>query len=210
MTSFKAITLFPEGSQVTTGFGWDVGPKNVKDIDPLGKVWPRIHPAIDRVGPGDMRNPIESTRVEWRDSDSGGNSLLRLIGNNCELRLLHINKSEFDKDTWEYLQKKKNIQKGMRIAPCGNTGISFGNDGGRHVHYSFLIVPGVFDSELNNKFGEYWNENKYSDLVIKYGDAFTAQCKTRAISWINSYALRYWDRYWGRSMIVLNTEKVFE
>jgi hypothetical protein len=215
---FKSLDLLPSGSKVTTNFGWDIGPKNVDELqkDLEVKVWPRIHHAIDEVGPGIMVVPFDCDSTEWIPKDSAGCSELRLIKNDetgkpvYELRLLHINEKEIDKDTFVLIKNKKGLKKGTKLAPCGNTGLSFGDNGGYHVHYSFYCMPGIFDKELDDRFGDYWKENKTKDLTTQYGKPFTNQIALRAIIWINSYAVKRWDRLWSRNMIILNTKKVFE
>lgn len=212
---FRSIDLLPNGSEVTTGFGWDIGPKNVdelqKNITP--KVWPRIHHAIDEIGTGEMTIPFDCDLGEWIAIEPTFKySVLRLIKDSCELRILHINENEFNKDALQLIKTKRKLKKGLRLAPCGNTGISFGENCGRHVHYSFYMNPGIpaYEEEMNNKFGFYWKEDKTKDLAVRYGQRFIDQVASRGIVWMNSYCIKKWDKYWGRNMCILNTKKVFE
>jgi len=215
---FKSIDLLPSGSQVTVNFGWDIGPKNVdelqKDIEP--KIWPRIHHAIDeksKLIKDMMAVPFDITNATWIPVEPTFKySVLRLINDSCELRILHINENEFDSTTFNKIQTKQKLKKGLPLAPCGNTGISFGENDGRHVHYSFYMTPGIlaYENEMNDKFGYYWKEDKTKDLAIRYGQRFVDQIASRGIIWMNSFAIKKWDRYWGRNMYILNTKKVFE
>lgn len=210
---FKAIDLFPSGSKITTNFGWDIGPKDVSKIDPNGEIWPRIHHAIDRISTGFMKVPFNYCRGYFIEKDKDFDySVLRLIIDNCELRILHINKNEIDKETKKKMDNGQLLIKNDYIAPCGNTGMSFDTNGGdgRHAHYSFYIPCDLFDTELDNKFGKYWKEDLSKSMSKQYGKLFDQQISNRGIIWINSFAIKKWDKYWNKNMIIINTEKVFE
>lgn len=204
MIQFTALDLMPGGSEVTTGFGWDVGPENA---DPL--TWPRIHHAIDRYGPGDICAPFDAGVARWIARDSLGCSVLRLMSGQAELRLVHINPPELDPDFFSLAFKMRPIPKGMRLGPCGNTGVSYGKNAGRHLHYLYMVMPGAFSQELTT-LAPGWEKNDMPDLSKVHGIAFDREIDKRVIVSMNESVIRRWDPYWGREMLVLNTEKLFE
>ena len=206
MPRFKALDLLPSGSVVTTGFGWDSGPVGNKHPE----VWPRIHHAIDRAGPGIMTVPVTFDFAQWIPKDSLGCSVLRLINPREELRLLHINVSEMEPVTLDKLIQGKPLNKLDKIAPCGNTGMSFGDNGGRHVHYTYMVLPGSYDDELIERFGDCWKQDKIPSMLANFGPDVARQIKARRISWMNSYVVCKVDPYWEKLMYVMNTEMVFE
>ena len=201
---FNLINLLPNGSQLTTPFGWDIGPKNGSM-----SIWPRIHHAVDRVGPGFISVPFDMTSSAFIEKDSQGCSEVRLFFNYGELRILHINKNEILTESLERLINNKPFLQGEKLGPCGNTGISIGNNDGRHIHYSFIIEKEYYDEDISNRFGEWWKKDDIPQLKEKYGQLFTNQVKQRAISMMNSYAIIKLDPFWKKEVIILNTEKVF-
>jgi hypothetical protein len=211
---FKLRDLAPGGFSISTGFGWDIGPGNRldPDMDPQEEVWPREHLATDVLAKGDMQFPYAVDNAAWIDRDRQGCSCLRLIKDMSELRILHINKSEFDSQTMAAVVAPSTpIAKGAHIGPCGNTGISFGLNGGRHAHVQFLACSGAYDKELTDRFGDFWKQNHMKELSSLYGEKFDAQIEKRGITSVNQLAIvKKDDPYWGREMVALNIQLVFE
>lgn len=206
---FKSKDIFDGSFSIDPGFGWDMGPPDRKKLDQDGKIWPRIHVANDYQSCQWIRSPLDFDRTEIIEKDSLGCSVLRLlIGKEFEIRMVHINISEMINAP---LYKSHGaIQKGKVIAPTGNTGLSFGANGGRHLHCMAIASTGVYDEDLDARFGTLWRESFVNDMEEKYGERFKSQMLNRGISKINSLVLWKYDPYWGKEVMVFNISKVFD
>jgi hypothetical protein len=214
---FNSSDIFPGGYSITTGFGWDIGPSERAKIDPGGDTWPRIHPATDYASSGLIYSPMDFAWTQWIPKDSLGCSILRLLdcpiekGFAFELRMVHINENEMvKKKTLPELHEMRSMKKGTPIAPTGNTGSSFGLNGGRHLHCFPIIRPGIFEDELDERFGDLWREDHAEEMASAYGQRFLDEMTKRGISKINPFALWKQDPYWKREIIVLNIQKIFD
>jgi len=210
------LSAFGSGVQITTRQGWDEGPPDVKEIDPKGEHYPRIHPCVDFFRAGYVETPIEAYRSQWIRKDNGGNSVLRLYTGDEESRLYHFRESEIDRATLALAIKGKAIPKGAKIAIPGDVGISFGRNGGRHVHAFHIIRPGVFDAELTATFGNEWEENliekQYMDLLDRdraLADRYACQIEKWNIKRINRLLIERTDPFWKTEVYVLNFPVVF-
>jgi hypothetical protein len=213
---FKSKDIFQGPYTMSPGFGWDAGDADCKKWDPDGKIWPRIHVANDYQSARLIHAPVDFYWTDLIDKDAQGCSVMRLCselnGWDCtlEIRMLHINVREVDKVLVSNIRKHQIIKKGTIIAPTGNTGMSFGTNGGRHLHCLVLIIPKIYDEDMNCRFGNLWRKDDSEEMERKYGAPFLAQKKMRGITKINSFALWKYDAYWKREMMVLNISKIFD
>jgi hypothetical protein len=189
--------VFFPGSTVTTRFGWDT--------DPPG---PRIHHAIDRAGSGIVHSPIAASSSAWIDNDAQACSVIRLIIDGGELRLLHFIRSELVEDTLQDLLKGASIEAGQPLGPTGNHGLSIPSKGGtgRHVHYSLVLKPGAYDKDLADHFGPGWKNDWSADYRAKYGRAYIEEAAKRGVRWANDSIIAKADPYAdGRLRFYVNT-----
>jgi hypothetical protein len=194
--------FFPK-SVITTPFGWDA------ETFPSA---PRLHHAVDRAGKGSVFSPVKAEKVIWIDSDSQGNSVLRLIFLGGEVRILHFLRDELDSLILASAISNAGIDAGTRIGPAGNKGISISSSGGdgRHIHYSLILSPGAYDDQLAQLAGPGWNSDRSSDFRAKYGKAFIQEAAIRGVRWMNQYVIAKADPYYvGRIRFVVDSVKLF-
>lgn len=194
LKDIEAGTFFP-GRVVTTKFGWD----------PDKRFGPRIHHAVDYAHEksGMTFVPFNAMRVEFINKDSQGNSVLRLMSPNLELRLFHYRREELSLEILQATRLKLGIRSGSPLAPPGDVGIG----SGRHVHAQLVLTPGVFEGELDfMKPG--WNESVYDQYEELYGDAFVKEFAKRRCGWISSCALSRIDPYAQAERILIDTETI--
>jgi hypothetical protein len=182
-------SVFLSNSQVTTGFGWD--PYTFKNR-------PRIHPAIDRAGRGIVRSPLKARRAIWIDDDAEGCSVLRLLFEGGELRLLHFIRGELDSGALAAAIAGAGLEIGSPLAPTGNHGLSVssGKGDGRHVHYSLVLEPGAYDDDLLARIGQIWNSDYTSTYRARYGQSFIVDAAKRGITWMNAHVIARHDPYY--------------
>jgi hypothetical protein len=192
-----ASVFFP-GSQVTTAFGWD--PYTFRNR-------PRIHPAIDRAGKGLVHSPLKAERSAWIDNDAEGCSVLRLFFEGGELRLLHFIRGELDSGALAAAITGAGLEAGAPIGPTGNHGLSVaaGSGDGRHVHYSLVLEPGVYDDDLATKIGSIWNSDYSSSYRDRYKQPFIDEVRARGITWMNAHIIARHDPYYdGKLRLYIN------
>jgi hypothetical protein len=199
LSELGLANFFP-GSTITTRFGWDK--------DPPG---PRLHHAVDRAGPGVVHLPFDAEKVEWIDADAQGNSVIRAFADSgaLELRMLHFLKEEVDPAFLHAALKGGPAPSGFPIGPTGNKGIFVASSEGtgRHVHYSLLLKPGVYDEDLD-QIAPGWNIDLKDQLVNEHGSAFIRECAARGVRWINTKALEKVDPWTGKARILIDTAGV--
>jgi len=199
--------FFPE-STITIPFGIDnkTFPGN-----------PRCHP-IDRALPINKEkrykdfpiyNPCEVIKTKWIDDNGAGVSILRLIGEGFELRLLHLLREELFPDTRALILNGLPIDKGSIIGPAGNYGLSVSNFGGsgRHVHYSLTLEKGIYDSDLDEKWGNLWKKNDKDNLIKKYGPYLKEDMKNRGggIKLMNNFLHEYIDPFMKKESYIVDS-----
>jgi hypothetical protein len=200
LSELELVNFFP-GSTITTRFGWDK--------DPPG---PRIHHAVDRAGPGDVRLPFDAEKVEWIDADGQGNSVIRAFadGGALELRMLHFIRAEIDPDFLHAALAGHAVKEGAKIGPTGNKGLSVATvpgGTGRHVHYSLLLRPGIYDDELD-ALSPGWRVDLRDQLAHEHGPAFIRECTARGVIWINPEAMQKQDPWTGKARIIIDTARI--
>lgn len=198
-----SLSNFFPGSIITTDFGWD--PWTFR-----GR--PRIHVAVDRAGPGLVRSPIEAEQSSWIDNDAEGCSVFRLFFEGGEFRMLHFLREELDSGALASAITHAPLALGAPIGPVGNHGLSVPSRGGsgRHVHYSLILEPGIYDDDLAVLVGERWAEDLSSTYRTRLGPAFTSQVTIRGIQWMNESIIARKDPYYnGALRFYLNTNRLF-
>jgi hypothetical protein len=193
--------MFP-GSSITTGFGWD------KMTFPKA---PRIHHAIDRAGKGNIFCPIDAGRVKWLDEDSNGCSVLRLIGDGIEIRMLHFIKDEVNPAVMDAVANKSALAISTVIGPAGNKGQSVSTvkgGSGRHLHYQTMLEPGVHDRFLASVRAD-WDVDNTKVFTAQYGKLFTAEVKKRGIWWMNDYVIFKHDAISASEKYVIDSTVFF-
>jgi hypothetical protein len=148
-----------------------------------------------------VRVPCHYHQTKWIDDDGLGNSMLRLIGEDFELRMLHFFRAEISEEFAALMIQGLPAQCGDVIGPAGNMGVSFG----RHVHYALILAPGRFDDELIQAFGYEWDKDKLPGLVAQYGPALEQDRRARRIAWMNENVVARIDPYWGRESYQVNS-----
>jgi hypothetical protein len=186
-------SVFLPGSAVTTGFGWDPFTFPAR---------PRIHPAIDRAGKGVVRAPIAADRTAWIDNDAEFCSVFRIFFLGGELRMLHFIRDELDSGALASALAGAGLEIGSPIGPTGNHGLSVssGKGDGRHVHYSLIFEPGVYNEDLEERLGSSWNADYSSSFGSKYGPAYIAEAKKRGITWANTKVIARHDPYYNGAL----------
>lgn len=198
-------SVFLPYSLVTTDFGWDPWTFPGR---------PRIHPAVDRAGSGIVRSPVAAARSQWINNDAEGSSVLRLFFEGGEFRMLHFIREELDSGALAAAIAGAPLALGAAIGPTGNHGLSVSKNGkgtGRHVHYSLVLEPGVYDDDLRYQVGRDWNADRTGEYRSKYGPDFSAQVTQRGISWMNEIVIARNDPYYNGSLrYYVNTGKLFD
>jgi hypothetical protein len=186
-------SVFLPGSQIAVGFGWD--PCTFKNR-------PRIHTAIDRAGMGIVRSPIAAEKTAWIDNDAEYCSVFRLFFAGGELRMLHFIRGELDSGALAAALVGAGLEIGAPIGPTGNHGLSVSSNGGngRHVHYSIILEPGVYNDDLEARLGASWNSDYSANFRAKYGPAFIDQVKQRCITWMNTKVIARHDPYYNGAL----------
>jgi len=193
LTDIDASVFFP-GSQITTAFGWDPDPR----------FGPRVHHAVDRAGAGMVRLPFAAKRLDWKNADTVGNSVLRAFADpGIELRMLHFRPNERTPDLLNALRNGRGLPAGAPLAPAGDVGIG----SGRHVHYQLMLDPECDWTELD-KLVPGWTQDDKTDWLSRYGLAFALERSRRGIRWINTRALRRADPWTGMDRIIIDSATI--
>ena len=152
--------------------------------------------------------PIEAERVEWYDADAQGNSVIRAFAHDrtVELRMLHFIKEELNPAFLELALKRAAVPAGMEIGPVGNKGLSVAAAGGtgRHVHYSLMLTPLIYDDYLDETFPG-WNIDKSEEYEKRYGPAFVVERAKRQVIWYSDRALCKMDPWTGKRRYIVDS-----
>jgi hypothetical protein len=217
LEQFPCIDFFPRSS-ITLNYGIDA-----KTFP--GK--PRIHP-IDRALPLDLDRryqefpvyvPCIYKKTKWIDDDGTGcaqtgrpgNSVLRLLGDGFEVRILHFRKEEMSEEFRALMIQELPAFPGDPIGPAGNKGLSIGLNGhsGRHIHYELILEPGKYDDDLTEKYGGLeWKKDYLPAYVNEYGSKLELDRLRRRVSWMNSQVIARIDPGYGKLMYSVNSYKL--
>jgi hypothetical protein len=203
MQRYRISDLSP-GIKVTGRPGWETGPKN-----PPPNIWPRYHLGTDLVSTGTIVCPIEGTATQWIPRDGQGNSVLRIMTRDEEVRMYHFKAVELGKEVQAAIQSGRGLHKGTPIAIPGNVGAVAGLGGGRVLHMLHIVRKAVYDEELTERFGDLWRGNVIDEEMARFGEPYAMQIQKHRIERANEILIERHDPFWGRQIYALNIANVF-
>jgi hypothetical protein len=146
--------------------------------------------------------------VQWH-IDGQGNSILRQINGDYEIRYYHFKREELSSDIIAAFEPKAIVEAGTLIGPAGNIGLKVAGNGndGSHVHL-VIVCKEDMKSQLTPLLGEGWAEDMTEKFALNYGDGFTLEANRWRVRWMNDKVIYRFDPTTQKYAYFLNPEKV--